>query len=117
MTGAAAPPSRGEIWLVNFSPVEGSEQDGLRPALVVSRDELNRTGLCMVVPGTTVYKKRPGRVAVPAGHGGLPEETYLLCDQLRTVAAVRFRRRYGVCDAKYLKQVLTQVHFYLSMNP
>jgi mRNA-degrading endonuclease toxin of MazEF toxin-antitoxin module len=105
------------LWLVNFSPVEGREQDGPRPALVVSRDELNRTGLCMVVPGTKVYKQRPGRVTIPQGHAGLPEETYLLCDQLRTVDAVRFWRRYGTADPKYLRQVLTQVHFFLSMNP
>lgn len=100
--------------MVDFSPTQGSEQDGLRPALVVSRDEMNRTGLFMVVPGTTTYKKRPGRVALPQGHGGLPQETYLLSDQLRTVAGVRFRRRIGTADPKYLRQTLTHLHFYLS---
>jgi mRNA-degrading endonuclease toxin of MazEF toxin-antitoxin module len=56
--------------MVNFSPVEGNEQDGARPALVVSRDEMNATRLCMVVPGTRTYKRRPSRVALPKGEGG-----------------------------------------------
>jgi mRNA interferase MazF len=102
--------------MVNFSPVAGNEQDGARPALVVSRDELNATGLCMVVPGTRTYKKRPGRIAVPKGEGGLTDETYLLCDQLRTVSTVRFFRRIGAVDPKYVKQVLTQVHYFLSFK-
>lgn len=83
---------------------------------MVSRDEMNATGLCMVVPGTRTYKKRPGRVAVPKGEGGLTDETYLLCDQLRTVSTVRFFRRIGVADPKYVKQVLTQIHYFLSFK-
>jgi len=77
-------PEQGEIWFANFDPVEGQEQAGQRPALVVSVNELNRTGLCMVVPGTTREKRYPGRVRVPAGVGGLEHDTWFLCDQLRT---------------------------------
>lgn len=102
--------------MVNFSPVAGNEQDGARPALVVSRDELNRTGLCMVVPGTRTFKKRPGRVALPQGEGGLRDDTYLLCDQLRTVDVVRFIRRIGAVDPKYLKQTLALLHYFLSFR-
>ena len=78
---------------------------------------MNGTGLCMVVPGTTKYKKLPGRVRLPKGEAGLPEETYLLCDQLRTIASVRMRQRYGVVHSKYVKQVLTQVHAFLTPEP
>ncbi|HET6233228.1 MAG TPA: type II toxin-antitoxin system PemK/MazF family toxin [Longimicrobiaceae bacterium] len=98
-----------------LSPVEGSEQAGLRPALVVLRDELNRTGMCMVVPGTTRLKNRPGRVTLPHGEGGVERETYLLCDQLRTVDSVRMRRRCGNVDARYLGQVLTIVRYFLTV--
>lgn len=52
----------------------------------------------MVVPGTRTFKKRPGRVALPQGEGGLRDDTYLLCDQLRTVDVVRFIRRIGAVD-------------------
>ena len=31
-------PRRGEIWLVNFNPVRGSEQKGIRPALIMQNN-------------------------------------------------------------------------------
>ncbi|MCF8359770.1 MAG: type II toxin-antitoxin system PemK/MazF family toxin [Prolixibacteraceae bacterium] len=30
-----------EIWLVNLNPVKGSEQKGLRPAVIISGNVLN----------------------------------------------------------------------------
>jgi mRNA interferase MazF len=88
----AAGPLQGEVWMVNFNPVEGSEQAGIRPALIVSRNELNRTGLCMVVPGTRTLRNFPGRVRLPRGMGGVSEDTYLLSEQIRAVSASRFLR-------------------------
>jgi mRNA-degrading endonuclease toxin of MazEF toxin-antitoxin module len=35
-------PSRGEVWLVNFNPGRGSEQKGVRPALVVQNNVGNQ---------------------------------------------------------------------------
>ncbi|MBI2352221.1 MAG: type II toxin-antitoxin system PemK/MazF family toxin, partial [Deltaproteobacteria bacterium] len=34
-------PRRGEVWLVNFNPGRGSEQRGVRPALVIQNDTGN----------------------------------------------------------------------------
>ena len=31
-------PRRGEIWLVNWNPARGSEQAGIRPALIVQNN-------------------------------------------------------------------------------
>lgn len=105
---------QGEMWLVRLSPTEGHEQSGTRPALVVSRNALNNTGRCMVVPGTRTYRRLPGRVTIPQGEGGLPEETYLLCDQLRTIDSARLVRRYGTVEKRYVAQVLTQVRYFLT---
>lgn len=113
--GTPKPAAQGSIWFANLSPVEGNEQAGTRPVLIVSRDEMNRTGMSMIVPGTTVYKNRPARVALPEGHGGLPEATYLLCDQLRTVDHARLIRRVGDIAPKYLSQVLSLLHYFLSL--
>jgi mRNA interferase MazF len=47
-------PKQGEIILLDFSPTEGHEQSGYRPALVISNSELNaKLGVCTVVPVTT----------------------------------------------------------------
>jgi mRNA interferase MazF len=101
--------------MVNFDPVEGSEQAGIRPALIVSRNELNRTGLCMVVPGTRTSRNFPGRVRLPRGAGGVTEDTYLLSDQIRAVSASRFLRLMGAVEMKHLKQTLTQIGYFLTI--
>jgi mRNA interferase MazF len=56
-----AAPLRGEIWLVNLDPVQGHEQGGKRPALVVSDDTFNQgpAGLVLVVPNTSRQKSIP----------------------------------------------------------
>jgi mRNA interferase MazF len=47
------PVRRGEIYLVNLSPVQGREQAGHSPVLVLSADAINRLPLVVtVVVGT-----------------------------------------------------------------
>ena len=101
--------------MVNLSPIVGNEQEGIRPALVVSRNELNRTGLCMVVPGTRTYKNLPGRVRLPRGAAGVKDDTYLLSNQLRTLSAARFLRPLGIAEIKYVEQTLAQIGYFLTI--
>lgn len=101
--------------MVNLSPIIGNEQEGIRPALVVSRNELDRTGLCMVVPGTRTYKNLPGRVRLPSGAAGVKDDTYLLANQLRTLSATRFLRPLGTAEIKYVEQTLAQIRFFLTI--
>jgi mRNA interferase MazF len=85
---------RGEIYFVDLDPVRGREQAGLRPALVVSVDLLNRLPLVVtVVPGTdgaNVRRNFPSTVRVSPGESGLPLETVFLCFQIRAVDLSRF---------------------------
>ena len=110
-------PRQGEVWAVDLEPTRGHEQGGQRPCLVVSRDEANESGLYMVFPGTTKYKRLPGRVCVPKGVAGLDRDTFFQCGQVRTVSEERFSRRIGSVERKHLQQVLTQVGFCLSLPP
>ena len=41
--------SRGEVYWLDFDPVKGSEQAGLRPALIIQNDLGNRYGRTTVV--------------------------------------------------------------------
>ena len=86
---------RGEIFFVDLDPVEGREQAGVRPVLVVSIDGLNRLPLVVtVVPGTSgvnVARDFRSNVRVAASESGLPGETVFLCLQLRALDHGRFR--------------------------
>ena len=87
--------SRGQVYLVNLDPVQGREQKGLRPVLVVSADAINRQPLVVtVVAGTdaaNVPRDYPTNVRVTARESGLPKDTVFLCFQLRALDSARFR--------------------------
>ncbi len=54
---------QGDIIMIDFNPSLGHEQKGHRPALIVSKKELQKkTGLVWVLPITSKIKKRPDEV-------------------------------------------------------
>ena len=85
---------RGEIYFVNLNPVQGREQAGQRPVLVLSIDAINRLPLVVTVvvgtKGTNLPRDYPTTVRVSAADSGLPLETVFLCFQLRSLDASRF---------------------------
>jgi len=57
-----------------------------RPALVISIDVRNRlAGDVLVVPFTTNLRPLPTRVLLPAGAGGLRQDSMAKCEQIATL--------------------------------
>ena len=64
---------RGEIYWVEFDPVKGSEQGGLRPALVIQNDTGNRYGPTTVVAAITrTVPAKPCLLYTSNNHGHSP---------------------------------------------
>ena len=84
---------RGEIWRISFDPVAGHEQAGDRPALIVSDDRLNASavGLVIVIPLTRTDRGIPSHVRIDPPDGGVREESFAMCEQIRAVSTVRLR--------------------------
>ena len=80
--------------MFNLSPIQGREQAGYRPVLVVSVDAINRQLLVVtVVVGTSaknVSRDYPTNVRVTAKETGLPLDTIFLCFQIRSLDPGRF---------------------------
>src|SRR4051812_22655840 len=96
---------RGDIVWCDFNPVVGSEQAGVRPAVVVLNDRANRASPCtIVVPFTSKIPHAlfPSHVLVPAGVGGLTQDSVGLCEQVRAIDKSRIVRVGGQLDAPYL---------------
>jgi mRNA interferase MazF len=90
--------ARGDIVWCDFNPVVVSEQAGIRPAVVVQTDRSNRTSPCtVVVPFTTRIPRGlfPSHVLIPAGEGGLTQDSVALCEQIRVVDQRRIIRTVG----------------------
>ena len=54
-------PRRGEVWLVNFNPGRGSEQQGIRPALIIQNDVGNRHAATTIVAAISATIKVAAR--------------------------------------------------------
>src|SRR5262249_10772501 len=85
---------RGQIYFVNLNPVQGREQSGQRPVLVISADTINQLPLVITVvvgtKGENVQRDFPTNVRVAASDSGLPMETVFLCFQIRSLDRSRF---------------------------
>jgi mRNA interferase MazF len=108
---------RWSIIRTSFDPVEGHEQAGVRPALIISNPDFNRdSGRATVIPLATA-RRAPlsSELLLPAGSAGLPADSLLLVNQLRTVSQTRFRNPvYGrITDPGLRREVAIRVvrHF------
>ena len=79
---------RGEFYWVEFEPVKGSEQGGLRPALVVQNDIGNQyspTTVVAAVTRTLPPKPFPFIVVIESRESGLPTRSAVNCSQIVTI--------------------------------
>ena len=112
-----AEPSRGEIWLVDLNPVCGHEQAGGHPALVVSVYGFNHgpAGLVIVIPITTKDKGIPLHVGVFPPEGGLNEQSFIKCEDVRSVAKERLVRCLGRVEEGTLAEVEDRLRILLGL--
>lgn len=85
---------RSQIYFVNLNPVQGREQGGKRPVLILSADVINQAPLVVTVivgtKGANIPQDFPSNVRVSPEESGLPLETVFLCFQLRSLDKGRF---------------------------
>lgn len=98
---------RGSIVQARFDPVEGSEQGGIRPAIVISPNDFNRHApIVILAPLTTRNLDRiyPYEVLIEAGDG-TPRQSKVLLAQIRGMAKSRILSFYGHVSAETMLQV------------
>ena len=90
---------RGEIYTARLEPVEGSEQGGTRPIIIVSRDAINLYSPVILGVPCTTYKegKRvfPTQVLIEKFDGGLSNDSIAMADQIRVLAKPRLIKLLG----------------------
>lgn len=76
-------PKQGDICYMNFAPTKGHEQSGLRPAVVISRDNYNKyTNMAVICPITTNTKKFPTHYELI---GTKKIKGSVLCEHVRSI--------------------------------
>jgi mRNA interferase MazF len=108
---------RGEVWLVSLDPVEGHEQAGRRPALILSVDVFNASPaeLVTVLPITSKKRQLRTRVALAPGEAGLRVASFIIGEQARTISSRRLKRRLGAVRPETLEAIEDIVRMLLGL--
>ena len=111
---------RGEIYFVDLNPVQGREQAGRRPVLVLSIDDINRLPLVVTVlvgtKGENIPRDYPTNVRLSTAETGLPIETVFLGFQVRSLDSKRFPTSpAGRVTGTTLKRVEDTVRYCLGL--
>ncbi len=109
---------RGDIYLADLNPSRGSEQAGIRPVILVQRQNLERfTRTVVVIPVTTNLRRAqvPGTMLIPAGEGGLTKESVALCYQIVVIDKQRLQRQLGTLSAIYLQRLGEALRYTLDL--
>lgn len=100
------------VFMAELNPVVGREQGNRRPVLVVSAEPLNEAyDVVTVVPLTTRKNNRParlGEVLLPVGAGGLRQESFALCYQIRALDKSRLTDFWGGITEAELQDALQE---------
>lgn len=98
---------RGEIYWVDWNPGRGSEQGGLRPALVIQNDIGNRYSPTTIVAAltTAAEKPYPFLVKVTAKESDLPKDSTANLAVIMTVDKSRLTDKCGELSEAKMAEV------------
>jgi len=100
--------TRGDVVLCDLNPVTGTEQAGIRPVVILQIDRANAVSPhTIMAPFTTKIQHAllPSHVFVPAGVGGLSQDSVVLCEQIRVIDKRRIIKVLGHLADPYMEQI------------
>ena len=98
---------RGQIWYCDLSPVVGSEQGGLRPVLIIQNDIGNRyspTVIGAVITSRKTKANLPTHIWLNK-ECGLPKESMVECEQVRTLDKKRLKDFMGQVSEEVMQEI------------
>lgn len=100
---------RGDVYQADLNPVQGSEQAGKRPVIIVSRDAINENSpVVIVVPITGAENKSklyPTHILLKAGTGGLAKDSIAVAEQVRAITKTRLRANMGQLRFEHMRLI------------
>lgn len=98
---------RGDIFYADLSPVVGSEQDGVRPIVVIQNDVGNRYSPTIIGIAITSKEKikMPTHLEIDGSKYGLEKDSVILAEQIRTLDKSRLKEKVGRLDKETLDKL------------
>lgn len=111
---------RGELYYADLSPVIGSEQGGIRPVLIVQNDIGNKYSPTIIAAAITSQinkAKLPTHIELTSEQYGLPKDSVVLLEQIRTLDKKRLKERIGELTENTMEQVNSGLLISLGFSP
>ncbi len=99
---------RGDLYYADLSPVIGSEQGGVRPVLIIQNDVGNKYSPTIIISAITSQinkAKLPTHIEITAQDYGLPKDSVVLLEQIRTIDKRRLREKIGRFDDELMRKI------------
>jgi mRNA interferase MazF len=99
---------RGDVWLADLNPTQGSEQAGIRPIIIFQNDLVSRfSTTILTIPLTTNQRRAtlPICLLIKEGDGGLVQDSVALCFQMRVLDKTRLIRKIGQLNPDTITQL------------
>ncbi len=120
-TGIIYPLLRGDVYLVNLDPIIGKEIGKARPAVIIQNNIGNKfSPVTIIAPISSVKeitKPLPIMIFLKRDEGGLTEDSYVDCGQIRTVDRdQRLITKFGVLDKSRMYEIDKALKISLSLQ-
>ena len=109
---------RGDIYFADLTPTVGSEQGGVRPVLIIQNDTGNEYSPTIIaVAITSKFKmKLPTHIELRANIKGLPKNSLILCEQIKTLDKTRLKNYITHIDESKMTKVNNAIAISLGMR-
>jgi mRNA interferase MazF len=110
---------RGDILLVNFEPVKGSEQGGIRPCLVIQNDISNKFSPVTIVAAITSKvpeREYPTNVKISKEESRLNNDSTIMLNQIRVIDKSRIIKKISSLDFYSMNKVDLAIKISLGLD-
>ncbi len=99
---------RGDIYYADLPDVIGSEQSGFRPVLIIQNNVGNQyspTTIVAIITGQLKSRHLPTHVFLKASSSGLPKDSMVMLEQIRTLDRGRLKTYIGNAGANKMREI------------
>lgn len=110
--------NRGDVYWADLDPIQGSEQEGRRPVVIIQRTDLNnamRTVVAIPTTSKVKYASLPSCLLVKAPEGGLSQDSVVLCHQIRVLDKTRLKSQLGTFTTSTMAAIEKKIAYTFRM--
>lgn len=98
---------RGDVYMANLNPRQGSEQGGKRPVIIIQNDTGNKYSPTVIIAAVTssYHKKKNLPTHVTLESNCLKNKSQVLLEQIRTIDKCRLMDKLGSLNDKDMQLI------------